>query len=621
MRWHAGISAGLAVAVLAAGGALAQHFGVVAVWDRLVLDTAFAVWRDANVLPEDPVIVGMDEAFLERVDEPLALNHVYLGQFLRAMAAAQPRVIGLDIALPEKRFESLTLSAQPGLDLHKTLLAALLATSGELPVVAAKVWDFDRNRFRDIHVDYAAVLAMQERGATAHASALFCQDPDGRVRRYPGPDCQPAGVQTTFSSEVAAAMGARGAWSGLIDYRQGAPFTYIPLRHVLDLAERGDEAALQRLFRARAVLFGTILEDIDQIAVPVNLSAWRPESHRVPGVVVHAQAVRNMLGGGLLQPAPSWVLYAMLPLFALLWVGGAMLRKLALFAVAVAALLALAQQLLLRGVWLAPGSALLTGAAACAARGALEGWRGWRERQRLAQTFSGYVSPSVMREILAAGDSQQQGRKLTVCVLFSDIRDFTALSESLPPEDVVRLLNRYFARMTPLVHRHGGTVDKFIGDGLMAFFGAPNVLAAPARNALDSARDMLDALVELNREFASEGRGPLEIGIGLHLGDAVIGSIGSAERHAYTAIGDTVNTASRIEGLCRGLGCQLICSEAVALALGSPAELAPLGPQAIKGRSPVPVYGLRRSAQNASQDARGALQAVAQGLPGAATAP
>jgi adenylate cyclase len=605
MRWRPGspsLSALLAVALLAVAGGLAQRWGIASGFDRLVLDTTVRIHRDKYPQPArvDPVIVGINEAFLNSVEEPLALNHVYLSRFLVAMAQAHPRVIGIDLVLPEKRFQTLALSAQPDLDFHKTLLGALLATSRDIPIVAAKVWDSDRHRFRDIQVDYAAALAMQESGPASHASVEFCLDPDGRVRRFPGRDCQPGATDVTFAGEVAAAMGVRRAWSGLIDYQVGAPFAYVPIQRVLELAERGDSEALRRLFERRAVLLGTVLEDIDLIALPVPLAAWRPGSERVPGVVAHAQIVRDMLGRGFIEEPPAGLMLMLPALFALFWFGRAVVLKFAVLGIASIGLLWLCSQMLLSGTWLAPGAMLLTGFAACTGRTALEGWRNWRERRLLGETFAGYVSPSVMSEIMAGGTAaQQQGRKLTVCVLFSDIRNFTTLSEHLPAEEVVALLNRYFARMTAAVHRHGGTVDKFIGDGLMAFFGAPNALAWPSRNALDASHEMLVSLAELNREFAAEGRAPLAIGIGLHLGEAVIGNVGSPERNAYTAIGDTVNTAARLEGLCKALGYPVLCSDAVASEVGNPPTLIPLGPQPLKGRSAMEVYGWRPLAQNA----------------------
>ena len=593
---------------MAAGG-VAQYFGAVSAIDRLAHDTAFRLQREIHPHPvvKEPVIVGINEAFLDAIDEPLTLSHVYLSRFLRAMVLAQPQVVGLDLVLPDKRFQSIAPIAQPNLDYHRILLGSLLTASREVPIITANVWDPAHSHFRNIQLDYAAALAMQERGVATRASALFCSDTDGRVRRYPGAYCQPDRTDITFSSEISAAIGIRQKWSGLINFQIGAPFKYVPIQDVLKLAANDDTQALQRLFKGRAVLLGTVLDDIDLLAMPIPLADWVPGKERVPGVVVHAQVLRSMWNGGFIQPVADWLIVPATALFALFWLGAGLVRKFIFFGVVAAGLLWLCFELLQSGTWLPPGAMLVTGLVACIGRGALEGWRHWREKRRLSDTFSGYVSPEVMREIVAGGvAAHQQGRKLDVCVLFSDIRNFTTLSEHAPAEEVVSLLNRYFARMTAAVHHHGGTVDKFIGDGLMAFFGAPNVLASPAQNALDASREMLVALEELNQELAAEGRAPLAIGIGLHSGEAVIGHVGSPERHAYTAIGDTVNTAARLEGLCKGLGYPIVCSDTVAEAVGPAAMLVALGPQPLKGRSAIPVYGWRPTAQNAEKSSANA---------------
>lgn len=598
---HARSSFGIAlvaIAALLAGGLLASRLAVVEGLDHAFLDGAFRFHRHFHpqAVRIDPIVVGIDEAFLEAVDEPLTLSHFHIARFLDAMVRSRPRAVGLDLALPEKRFETLVRAGPRGPDFHGVLLAALLRASAVMPVVAAKVWDTERRRYRDIHVDYAAALSLKERLGQAHASAIFCSDRDGRIRRYPGPACQPDGGDSTLTGELSAAAGSSGPWTGLINYQLGVPFAYVPIQQVLALEERGDTAALQRLFQDRVVLLGTVLDDIDLLDVPVPLAAWRPQRTLAPGVLAHAQMLRTMLNHAFIQPAPGWAMLLSIALFSLFWLGRSVLVKALLVAVSAGALVWICSQLLLVGVWLPPGAALLTGLAAGTGRTALEGWRNHRDKRRLTRTFGGYVSPAVMRELIAGGPAAiGQGRKLHVCVLFSDIRGFTTLSEHLPAEAVVALLNRYFARMTQVVHRHEGTVDKFIGDGLMAFFGAPNPLQAPEKNAFAAAREMLAALEQLNAEFVAEGRPPLAIGVGLHSGEAVIGHIGSAERNSYTAIGDTVNTASRLEGLCKELGYPVLCSQVVAKALGEPAGLIPLGLQALKGRSPMAVFGWHKA--------------------------
>jgi class 3 adenylate cyclase len=248
-------------------------------------------------------------------------------------------------------------------------------------------------------------------------------------------------------------------------------------------------------------------------------------------------------------------------------------------------------------------TATLAGVAALALGGrlAFEGLLQSRERRSLKQAFGGYVSPAIMEEILAGRlGSGLGGARHNLCVLFADIRSFTTRSETMAPEALIGLLNRYFEEVTAAVHAHGGTVDKFIGDGVMVFFGAPKDLENPSLPAFATAQEMLARLATLNQALAAEGLSPLEIGIGLHCGDAVVGHIGSAARHEYTAIGDTVNVASRLEGATKEVGFPLVCSRAVADALGGPERngLHALGARPIKGHTPVEIFGWRPATGN-----------------------
>lgn len=581
------------VAVMLAG-VVSIFSEVVTDADHLLLDTQFRLVR--KVLPQpvrdDPVIVGIDEAFLDGIDEPLALSHLYLSRFLQTMGEAGAQVVALDLVLPEKRFDTILSSRDEQLDFHRTLLKGLLQSIQQYPLIAAKVWDQDRRKFHDIQTDYAAVLGMQETPRQALASALFCPDADGRIRRYPGAQCQPDRGAGSFTSAIAEAAGIRQDWSGLIDYRLGGAFAYVPLQDVLKRAEQGDLPWLKQRFEGKVVLLGTVLDDVDQVDLPVALAEWRPSSRRVAGVLAQAQILRAMFNGGFLQPVPPGWIALLCALFALFWFGESILVKLALLSAASGSLLLASGMLLGEGWWLPPAAIVLTGLLAFGGRSLLQGWRHYRDKQRLNRMFSGSVSPAVMKELLDGGlDTSRTSHKLSVCVLFADIRNFTTLSEKLSAEEVVSLLNRYFTRMVGAIHGNGGTVDKFMGDGVMAFFGAPNPLACPERSALDAASDMLRGLAEFNGELVAEGRAPIQIGIGLHSGEAVVGHIGSAERHEYTAIGDTVNVASRLEGLCKEAGYPVVCSEHVALAAGSAAMMVPLGEKPLKGRSSMRVYG------------------------------
>ncbi|MFZ6656677.1 adenylate/guanylate cyclase domain-containing protein [Undibacterium sp. TJN19] len=570
------------------------HSSVVAVIDNKILDAQFKLSRHyfPQAVAVDPVVVGINEAFLDQVDEPLVLNHVYLAEFLKTMNQAGARAVGMDLGLPEKRFDTIVSTRQENTDFHKALLSGLLETIQGTPVVVAKIWDLEHHHFRNMQVDYAAVLGMQGEQFQAIASAEFCRDSDQRIRRFPGRNCQPNGGASGLASELAAAAGMRQDWSGLINYRLGGRFDYIPLQQVLKLAAQGNQAELKRLFAGKVVLLGATLEAVDLVDLPVPLAKWLPETEPNPGVLAHAQLLRSMLNQRLVEVAGLSILFPLCCLFALFWSGTATRYKFFIFAVAVAGMLTASTVAMQYDFWLPPSAVLLTGLLAFGASSAWQAWQHFIDKQRLSRAFSGRVSPSVMQEIVEGRvDMHRQSRRLPVCVLFSDIRGFTTLCEHAQAEDVVSLLNRYFAVMSKIVHQHGGTIDKFIGDGLMAFFGAPNALACPEQSAFDAAREMLHALAVLNLELQAEGKHTLQIGVGLHSGDAVIGQVGSEERHEYTAIGDTVNTAARIEGLCKDVGYPVVCSDAVMAKLSDASSFVTLGEKHLKGRSALAVFG------------------------------
>jgi len=184
-----------------------------------------------------------------------------------------------------------------------------------------------------------------------------------------------------------------------------------------------------------------------------------------------------------------------------------------------------------------------------------------------------------------AGPSYRYGRELDTAVLFADLRGFTRLAEGRLPYDVVFILNRYFAEMGAAVENAGGRVDKFIGDGVMALFGVDSDPATAARQALATARAMSRRLADLNVELAGDLAEPLRIGIGLHLGPAIVGEMGYGRTRGVTAIGDTVNTASRLEAMTKEHDVQLIVSQALADAAGVAMVDAPTLEIAIRGRS------------------------------------
>ena len=183
-----------------------------------------------------------------------------------------------------------------------------------------------------------------------------------------------------------------------------------------------------------------------------------------------------------------------------------------------------------------------------------------RERANLAR----YFSPNMVDELAQSDQPLGEVRSQPVAVLFADIVGFTRLSESLAPEAVIALLRECHGRLSRTVFQHNGTIDKYIGDAIMATFGTPQTGTSDASDALSCARAMADTIAEWNRDRAAAGAPPIALGIGLHYGDAVLGDIGGEGRLEYTVIGDAVNVASRLEALTRTLDATIIASEPLA---------------------------------------------------------
>lgn len=531
-------------------------------------------------LGNEVAVVGIDETSAARYPEPLTLWHRHLANFLRAVAAGDAAAVGLDIVLPDHSYNEVL----PGSD--ELLMMGILAAKKELPVVLARTVEAS-GRQRPLYRKFQLVAGEDGTGV-----ALFPRDADHVVRRFDeriGDDAAPV---PTLVGQLSRQLG-RDPGPGMIDYSRGAAFDYIPLHRVLDAFQAGDAAGLRQMFAGRPVLLGSVLPSSDAVLQPVNLAAWEDNANLAPGVLIHAQALRNVLNHGLIRDVPFWLVAAMILAAALGWLAG-------LGPVAAGAALAVlgatgfaGSAWLLRQGWYLPLSGVYaTVAAALVGPLALDAWHKLKERLILKRSFSGSVSPVVMQEILSGKLSPGLGgERQYVCVLFADIRGFTTLSESLPPEAVITLLNRYFDRVVDQIHLQDGAVVCFMGDGIMAVFGAPKRLPNPCAAAFLAAKGMQSEVVTLNEILVAEGAAPIQIGVGLHAGDAVVGQVGSAGRHDYTAIGDVTNVASRLEGLTKDVGFRIVCSKDVVAALGSNQDLVSVGPQSIKGHTPVHAYG------------------------------
>jgi adenylate cyclase len=309
-----------------------------------------------------------------------------------------------------------------------------------------------------------------------------------------------------------------------------------------------------------------------------------------PGVEIHATLLDNLLRGDFLRPLPGWVLWggslvlsAAMVLVVLYFSG--LLATLAGFAALVLVCLAVAAGTFHFGWWADP---VLPGIAVClsfvlatAFSYATEG----RQKLYIRRMFGQYMSETVINHLLEHPEKLQLGgERRRVTLFFSDLAGFTTISERLSPETVVALLNDYLSRMTEIILNEAGTVDKFEGDAIMAFWGAPLDQPDQAPRACRAALRQQAALAELNRRFAGQDLPPLTMRVGLHTGDAIVGNLGSEKRFDYTAIGDTVNLASRLEGLNKFYGSRVMASEVTVAACAEAVEFRELDLVAVKGK-------------------------------------
>jgi adenylate cyclase len=219
-----------------------------------------------------------------------------------------------------------------------------------------------------------------------------------------------------------------------------------------------------------------------------------------------------------------------------------------------------------------------------------------KEKRWIRNAFGHYISKNVMEEILKdPAKLKLGGERKELSVLFADVRGFTGYSEQRQPEEVVAVLNEYLDAMTKVILKHNGTLDKYVGDAIMAIFGAPSPTEQTnhAQKAVFVALEMIETLKTLQAKWRSEGKEPLDIGIGINTGIMLVGNMGSTERMDYTVIGDAVNLASRIESLTRTYNNHIMISEFTYAKLKDILEVKPLEAIKVKGKEqPVMMYEL-----------------------------
>ncbi|OGR26973.1 MAG: hypothetical protein A2139_04430 [Desulfobacca sp. RBG_16_60_12] len=548
--------------------------------------------------PEQVAIVTLDETTLaEHPDEPLVCWTPHFARVMAVLQAVGARIMGLDYLYYvsiEDWLKKLNLPPNhPSLKYDQAFKAQL--ASGR--VVMAANLGVDPQQKVKVILPIPSYFASLPRQDSDVGLVNFFTDPDGVIRRYtPALSDDYGQVLLSFAKLLATRAAGRDPaaeiqrlkhdpalkdWSAddpgavnlgafpLIGY-VGPPGTFPRLSFRRFLRPGAETDPEIRNLKDKVVIIAyepAALQDIH--ATPYSLSLWRWPGSDMSGAELHANIVETLLTGRFPRPVPGYL--SALYLAAALLIGGWLFYRLSSgWGLVVSGLMCLlgaaCAYLLFRWYWLLP-TANLQVALILSYMGIL-GLRltgEERERARIRNIFGRYVADEVVEKLLASGMLPDLGGdSLQVTVLFSDIRNFTTISERLGPRAVVEMLNTYLAQACEPILAQGGTVDKFIGDAVMAVFGSPVLYPDHARRALAAALGLAQKAREfrtwMQQRFADQELPDFAIGIGIHTGEAIIGNIGSPKRLEFTAIGDTVNTASRLEGLTKELGWTIVAS-------------------------------------------------------------
>jgi len=566
-------------------------------FENRLLDSFVKAHAAALAPDPDIVLVDIDESSLARMEEGDAGRwpwpRVVYADLIEGLAAQKPRAIVFDMMFVERdRFRPQDDAAfAESVTRHPNTYFAFLRLPESSDGKGVRIGEFagDFGLIRSKRADPQAKIALVPplvlpKETYARAGLItFKDDPDGVGRRYL--------LRETFAGWHIPSLPARVA------YDLGYP---VPDQDSLVLAWRGAANSFAR------VSFADLYEEFNRLAkkrpanefagkiVIIGTAATGMHDLRVtpmhplhPGAEILGTAIENLKNGRHMEYAPAWWSAALgLALLAGLYFAfrrGVEIR-------ATGAALALLSALLIGAEWTLVGRfilwPLLTPLAAAwtlyAAAALSEYLRARREREAAMAQFSRFTNPHVARQLVELGGIETGRREVTL--LFSDIRNFTTLSETRKPEEVIALLNRYFSLQVDVVFKHNGSLDKFIGDCIMGIWGAPLDDPDHARHAVACALDMADTLQQFKREVGAEHT-DFDVGIGLHSGPAVVGLMGSEKRLEYTAIGDTVNLASRIEGLTKDAQRRILVSRDTMEKCASAFDFVPAGSYKVKGRS------------------------------------
>jgi len=572
-------TAGVAVVVAVAAVAM-QLAGAWSAFDDALFDTFTVASAPRPATASPVVVVGIDEPSFSELRMRWPWPRSVHARLVDELTQAGASVVAFDV-----------LFSEPSGPSEDAALARAIASSKRV-VLAAEMSLQDTAHFRGMQ-RVEPLAELRDAGASSGVATISIGG-DQVVRRFPqDPDAFWRVVLARHDALLGKPAPAVAATPGaMVRYSDGSDIGYVSYYQALEAGQLLPPEAL----RGKIALVGLVLKTspharaADTYATPF----LRFSRQFAPGVEIQAQFVAAALAGRVIVPlAPAWT-WALA--IAALAAGVAVMRRwralrCTAFTLAVA-LAAAAAAFALFGVghWLAVSPVIGVVVALYVGRGATAYLDERRQRNEIRRAFEHYVAPAVVSEMTAHPERLVLGgerRELTV--MFTDLAGFTSMSEGMPPEAVGKVLNEHLTRMTRIVLAHGGTIDKFIGDAVMAFWGAPIADAAHAPNAVRAAIEMQAEMKRWRREPG--GPADLYMRIGINTGPVVVGNMGSKDRFAYSVIGDAVNLASRLESVNRVYGTPILLAAATAALVRDSIPLRHVDRVRVKGkRDPIEIF-------------------------------
>lgn len=563
-------------------------------------------------------VIAVDDAtLLEYKDDPLAFWAPYWAQAMDTLTQAGVKSIGLDFIYTVSAESWLAKLSLPGSDISRNYDAPLRAqlAAGDKILITHLVENSQGEL--ELMLPPNDQLFLLPGGINDLGIANLEPDADKLVRNfYPAFDPNPKAPGVGFSMQLAIrAAGAdptQTSWNlGGVEWPRdrarmrigyvGPPGTIptVSMRKLLTPDALSDPD-VQKLKGRAVIIAANNAGTSDRHFTPYSRGGLLFSSDQMIGGEIHANIIETVLSGRFPRDLPIWVFW--IYVFAWILIGTTVFLRFSVprglgWIFIFINLTMLPGFLLFLKDWVVPVGTVQVGLAiAYLSTIALRLTGEERERARLKHMFGRYVSDDVVDTLLSESDRPDlSGEERHVTVLFSDIRNFTTISEKLNAHEVVEMLNAYFSKVCEPILNRGGMVNKYIGDAVMAVFGAPKSYPDHARRALAAAVDMVKVGKEfrgwMKERFPDRGLPDFAIGVGLHTGTCVVGDIGSERRTEFTAIGDTVNAASRLEGVTKELGVWLVASAATIKDAGAGITTGKTETVTVKGRAePIEVF-------------------------------